>query len=146
MADAFSRLQINNLTETDLSDNRSEDNTIHSAKSSFENVIEETKKPLNQFKIQLLITTGRFRIHESINIFNNTRHIIEYDTLENLTTILREFIQPNLTVSLHCTLEDLYILQKPLKDNFVYKFLHSSRNHLKIHNLYIKPKSLYQLY
>ncbi len=32
-----------------MSDNRSEDNTSHSAESSFENVIEETKKPLNQF-------------------------------------------------------------------------------------------------
>ncbi len=39
--DALSRIQIsNNLTETDLSDNRSKDNTIHSAESSFENVID----------------------------------------------------------------------------------------------------------
>lgn len=33
VADALSRIQINNLTETDLSDNRSEDNTIHSAEA-----------------------------------------------------------------------------------------------------------------
>ncbi len=36
---------------------------------------------------------------------------------------MREYIQLNVTVGLHCTLEDLYIIQKPLKDNFVNKFL-----------------------
>ncbi len=36
---------------------------------------------------------------------------------------MREYIQPNVTVGLHCTLEDLYIIQKPLKNNFVNKFL-----------------------
>jgi len=32
--------------------------------SSFENVIQETRKPLNQFKKQLLIATGMYTIHE----------------------------------------------------------------------------------
>ncbi len=48
VADALLRIQINNLTETDLSDNGSEDNKIHSVESSFENVIKETKKPLKR--------------------------------------------------------------------------------------------------
>jgi len=30
----------------------------------FENVIQETRKPLNQFKQQLLIATGRYTIHD----------------------------------------------------------------------------------
>jgi len=55
--DALSRIQINNLTESNES--VSAQNTQHSAESSFENVIQETRKPLNQFKQQLLIATGR---------------------------------------------------------------------------------------
>jgi len=77
VADALSRIQINNLTESNES--VSYQNTQHSAEISFENFIQETRKPLNQFKQQLLKATGRFTIHESINVFGNTRHIIEYD-------------------------------------------------------------------
>jgi len=57
VADALSRIQINNLT--DSNETVSDQNTQHSAESSFENVIQETRKPLNQFKQQLLIATGR---------------------------------------------------------------------------------------
>jgi len=64
----------------------------------------------------LLLATGRYTIHESINIFENTRHIIEFDTPENLISILREYIPYNLTVGIHCTLEDFYRIQKPLQD------------------------------
>jgi len=67
VADALSRIQINNLT--DSNESVSDLNTQHSAESSFENVIQETRKPLNQFKQQLLLATGRYVIHESINIF-----------------------------------------------------------------------------
>jgi len=42
-----------------------------------------------------------------------------------LLSILREYIPPNLTVGIHCTLEDFYRIQKPLKDNFVNKFLYT---------------------
>jgi len=71
----------------------------------------------------LLLATGRYVTHESINIFENTRYIIEFDTPENLLSILREYIPPDLTVGIHCTLEDFYRIQKPLKDNFVNKLL-----------------------
>jgi len=57
VADAVSRIQINNLT--DSNETFSDQNTQHSAESSFENVIQETRKPLNQFKQKLLIATGR---------------------------------------------------------------------------------------
>jgi len=105
VADALSRIQINNLT--DSNESVSDQNTQHSAESSFENVIQETRKPLNQFKQQLLIATGRYTIQEMVNIFGNTRHIIEFDTPENLVSILREYIPPNITIGIHCTLEDL---------------------------------------
>jgi len=120
VADALSRIQINNLT--DSNESVSDLNTQQSAESSFENVIQETRKPLNQFKQQLLLATGRYTIHELINIFENTRHIIEFDTPENLISILREYTPPNLTVGIHCTLEDFYRIQKPLKDYFVNLF------------------------
>jgi len=45
VADALSRIQINNLT--DSNESVSDQNTQHSAESSFENVIQETRKPLN---------------------------------------------------------------------------------------------------
>jgi len=56
-----------------------------------------------------------------VNIFGNTRHIQEFDTTENLVSILREYIPPNITISDHCTLEDLYKSQNP--QNFTNKFL-----------------------
>jgi len=63
----------------------------------------------------LLLATGRYKIHESINIFENTRHIIEFNTPENLISM----------VGIHCTLEDFYRILKSLKDNFVNKFLYT---------------------
>jgi len=71
----------------DSNESVSDQNTQHSAESSFENVIQETRKPLNQFKQQLLIATGRYTIHEMVNIFGNTRHIIEFDPPENLVSV-----------------------------------------------------------
>jgi len=44
----------------------------------------------------LLIATGRYTIHESINVFGNTRYI-----------------------------KDFHRVQKPLKDNFINKFLYT---------------------
>jgi len=43
VADALSRIQINTLIDTNES--VSDQNTQHSAESSFENVIQETQKP-----------------------------------------------------------------------------------------------------
>ncbi len=125
VADALSRIKINNITNSDLEQSNSDQNTQHSAESSFENVIQETRKPLNQFQIQLILTKGRYTIHESLNVFDKTRHIIEFDTPENLIEILREYIKPNITVGIHCTLEDLYNIQLPLKNNFTNKFLYT---------------------
>jgi len=49
VADALSRIQINNITDSDVEQSNSDQNTQHSAKCSLENVIQETRKPLNQF-------------------------------------------------------------------------------------------------
>jgi len=67
VADALSRIQINNLT--DSNESVSDLNTQYSAESSFENVTQETRKPLNQFKQQLQLATGRYTIHKSNYIF-----------------------------------------------------------------------------
>jgi len=118
VADALSRIQINNITNSDIDiseQSNSDQDTQHSAESSFENVIQETRKPLNQFKQQLLLTTVRYTIHESKENFDKTRHIIEYDTVENLITILRKYLPANITVGIHCILGDLYHIQVSLK-------------------------------
>jgi len=60
-----------------------------------------------------------------VNIFGNNRHIKEFDTPENLGSILREYIPPNITIGVRCTLEDLYKIQNPLKENFTNKFLYT---------------------
>jgi len=36
-----------------------------------------------------------------------TRHIFEYDTVENLVIMFREYLPPYVTVAIHCSLEDL---------------------------------------
>lgn len=128
VADALSRVIINNITNTDNEEEISSDNeTIHSAESSYETVIHETNKPLNQFKQQLLISKNKFTIHEKYDVFNKTRHIIEYDTVENLIIILKEFLQPNLTTGIHCSPEDLYEIQSPIKNTFTNKFLYTKK-------------------
>ncbi|KAH8284412.1 hypothetical protein KR018_002845, partial [Drosophila ironensis] len=89
--------------------------------------IEMDTKDANKtaFTEQLLLATGRYTVHESIKIFNNTRHIIEFDTPENLITILKEYIPANITIGIHCTLEDFYKIQKPIKENFMNQFLYT---------------------
>uniref|UniRef100_A0A0K8W058 RNA-directed DNA polymerase n=1 Tax=Bactrocera latifrons TaxID=174628 RepID=A0A0K8W058_BACLA len=116
VADALSRLQLNHLS------NESEDSE-HSAQSSENNQIQETQKPLNQFKQQIILSKNRFTIHELIKIFGNKWHLIEYDTVENLMTILKEYIQPKLVTAIHCTVEDLHEIQEALKQTFQNKFV-----------------------
>jgi len=50
--------------------------------------------------------------------------MLDIDTTENVISILREFIPPNITIGVHCTLEDFYRIQKP--DNFVNTFLYNT--------------------
>jgi len=75
--DALSRIKIYNITSSDLfisEQLNSDQDTQHFAESSFENVIQETRKPINQFKQKLLLTRGRYAIHESLEVFDKTRH------------------------------------------------------------------------
>lgn len=128
VADALSRLQMNNITyQNHISGSSSDSGTVHSAESSYEEIIAETNKPLNQFKQQLLISKNKFTIHEKVNNFDKTRHIIEYDTVDNLVTILKEFLQPNVVTGIYCTPEDLYEIQTKLKNTFTNKFLYTKK-------------------
>jgi len=52
-----------------------------------------------------------------------TRQIFEYDKVQNLVTILRDYLPKNITVGIHCCLEDLYHIQVSFKNNFINKFL-----------------------
>lgn len=56
---------------------------IHSAQSSESIRIQETQKPVNQFKQQIILCKNIFMIYELIETFENKRHLIECDTVEN---------------------------------------------------------------
>jgi len=51
-----------------------------------------------------------------IESFGQDKTHNRYDTVENLVTMLREYLPPNITVGIHCSLEDLYPIQVSLKD------------------------------
>lgn len=135
VADALSRIEIHNMTDESMSEDEDDFETQHSAQSTDTFFIEETKKPLNQFKQQLLLMKNRFTIHERVCNFGKTRHIIEYDTVENLLTILREFLRPNIVTGIYCTAEDLYEIKRPLKETFNNKFLHTKLFPMDIVNM-----------
>jgi len=124
VADALSRAQVNNISNIDLDlykQSNADQDTQYSAESSFENLIQEIRKPLNKFKHQILSRTEG--IHELLEVFDKTRHIFEYDTVENLVTILKEYTSPNITVRIHCSLEDLYHIHVSLHNSFTNKFV-----------------------
>jgi len=61
---ALSRMQIYNITNSDIDvseQSNTDQDTQHSAESSFKNVI--LVQSINQFKQQLLLTTERNTIH-----------------------------------------------------------------------------------
>ncbi len=58
-----------------------------------------------------------------MRVFDKTRHIIKYDTPENVVGILREYLSPNKTVGIYCSLEDVFHIQFSLQNNFTKKFL-----------------------
>jgi len=43
-----------------------------------------------------------------------------------LVSILKEYIFPNITIGVHCTLEDIWKIQNQLKENFLYKKIRPS--------------------
>lgn len=99
VADALSRQILNNITSSEESDRSGDSvtNTQHSAESSDEYHIHETKKPLNHFKQQILINDGaRITVLETISYFNNKRFLIEYDIPQNIIGVLKEYINPKI--------------------------------------------------
>lgn len=130
VADALSRQYLNNI-----SDEESLHSTQHSTESSDDFNIPEISKPLNEFKQQILLCKANFTIHEMIITFGRTRHIIEYDTRENLKTILLEFIKPNLVTCIHCTAEDLNDFKETINGIFTNKFVYTKIFPLDITNV-----------
>jgi len=118
VADALSRQFLNNIT-----DDESLHSTQHSIESSDGFDIPRSSKPLNEFKQQILLTKSGTVAHESVICFGRTRHIIEFDTRENLKKILFEHLKPNLVTGVSCTAEDLYEFKETVKNNFTTKFL-----------------------
>lgn len=57
-------------------------------------------------------------INEQIHPFGNTRHILEYDTIENLMTILKEFLRPNIKTGIDSSVEDLCEIKDVLLETF----------------------------
>lgn len=129
VADAFSRQWVNNLT-----DNDSMTETQHSVESSDNFTILETRKPLNEFKQQLVLEKNTFTNHESLTTFGRVRHIIEFDSRENLLKILKEFLRPNIVTGIYCTAEDLYDFKETVKNFLNIKFFHTSSFPLDITN------------
>jgi len=52
-----------------------------------------------------------------MEVFDKTSHIIESDSVQNLLTILREYLPPNTTVGIHCSLKDLNHVPVSFKNN-----------------------------
>lgn len=69
------------------------------------------KKPQNKFKQQILVNQKEKivpKICETHNIFGTNKHLIEYDTRENVITIKKQYLGPKITKELHSTAEDRY--------------------------------------
>ncbi len=58
VADALSRIKINNIANNNIEQSSSDQNTEHSAESSFENVIQETRKSLKSVSATTVINYG----------------------------------------------------------------------------------------
>jgi len=106
VADALSRSQINNLT--DSNETVSDQNTQHSAESSFENVIQETRKPLNQFELKFSNKFPYIKIfvqdvenHEDRALVVEETHCRAHRGLdENYKQVNRLYYWPNLNKKL----------------------------------------------
>ena len=66
---------------------------------------------------------ANFTYYESLTQFNRTRHIIEFDTRENLKNKWKEFLRPNLVTAIHCCPEDLYEFKEAIKGIFTNRFV-----------------------
>lgn len=118
VADALSRQVLNNII-----DDESLHTTQHSTESSDVMLIPESSKALSEFKQQILLTKSNNVVHQIVVNFGRTRHIIEYDTRENLKTILLEHLQPNLVTGISCSAEVLYDFKETVKNIFTNKFV-----------------------
>jgi len=127
VADALTRQILNNI-----SDAESLHSTQHSVESSDPFTITETAKPLNEFKQQILLSKANNTSHQRVVTFGRTRHIIEYDTRENLKAVLLEHLQPNLVTGICCSAEDLYDFKETVKNLLTTKFVFTKNNPMDV--------------
>lgn len=120
VADALSRQYINSMSIDSI-------NTEHSELSSTE-VIRSTKKPVNQFKNQYVITKSPTPSKKTKIFFQKfLRHFLTYNSISTLIQFLKDTVNTNSTNIIHCDLSTLAEIQHPIKIHFPgIKFLHSN--------------------
>lgn len=122
VADALSRQYINNNLE------ESDADTVHS-ENSLSKTIRTIKYPINQFRIQLLISRGEScSTTRKILFQRHTRHIIAYDNVESLSKILMNVVNPTGTNAIYCDLQTLSEIQDQVVSIFpAAKFVHTEK-------------------
>lgn len=110
VADALSRQQINQLTDSE---------SQHSQLSSPTETIRRVGTSLNHFNNQIIIQTnnGLVRI-ESKNIFGKFRHTIYFTTIEQLISDIKGVLHPNNINAIITTEEILYQIKTTLVQTF----------------------------
>jgi hypothetical protein len=121
VADALSRHQVNNMT-----DNSTDDLTVHSIDSSPKEFIKTVSFPLNRFKNQIEIEQSDVDTLESKTTFyNHENHKIKFKNNETLILNLKKIILNNRVNAIFCSSEIFYLIEKFIFDafpnaNFVY--------------------------
>lgn len=121
VADALSRQYVNQMSDSDSE-------TVHSEVSSTK-VIRSIKFPVNQFKIQFLISKGDTTIEQRKILFQRfIRHTITYVTVDELLELLTDRIDSTGTNAIHCDLSTLADFQNQLVSRFPStRFIHTER-------------------
>lgn len=106
--------------------------TQHSDDSSSQNLIQFTDAPINAFKNQIFISNDEGQAYHKFEIVFPTyhRHTVNEPniTTENLTDILRKFLNPSVTNCIKTNDEILGKLQEIYRDNFTHFRVRYSRN------------------
>lgn len=114
VADALSRHTINALDNSVQCDAA----TMHS-EASLTYTIEATDRPLNCFMNQIVLEESNTPSKQFYLIFREkTRHILGFDSHENLFEILKDVVKPEVVNAIHCDLPMLARIQDKLVKAF----------------------------
>lgn len=121
VADALSRQYLNTIDDASVE-------TIHSEESST-NTIERTEKPVNCFRNQILIEEGVEPQRRTFIIFGKkTRHLITFQTNDDLIQLLQEAVKVDVVNAIKCDLHTLARFQHTLVELFpTVKFRHTEK-------------------